>query len=203
MAVELETVRSCNRLVAPTQQEVEDLAYLYGADRSCVSVVPPGVDTDLFRRVDAGPLRTRLGLGRDDKVVLFTGRLERLKGVDTLLQALAEVIDRRSTRDVRLLVLGEDSGNGLHEAAEFGGERGRLESVARELDIAEHVTFLGKVPHDELPQYYSLADVTAIPSHSESFGLVAIESQACETPVVASRVGGLRQLVIDGAAASP
>jgi D-inositol-3-phosphate glycosyltransferase len=198
VAVELETVRSCNRLVAPTQQEVEDLAYLYGADRGCVSVVPPGVDPDIFRRVDASALRARLDLGADDKVVLFTGRLERLKGVDTLLHALAEVIDRQPASEVRLLVLGEDSGNGVHEAASYGGERARLESIARELGIAAHVRFLGKVPHDELPQYYSLADVTALPSHSESFGLVAIESQACETPVVASRVGGLRQLVIDG-----
>ena len=198
VAVELEIVRSCNRLVAPTQQEVEDLAYLYGAERQCATVVAPGVDTDAFRAVDAQPLRARLSLAPADKVILFTGRLERLKGVDTLLHALADMLARRSQNNLRLVVIGDESGNGHAEAAAYGGERGRLEALARELGVAEQVTFVGKVPHHILPQYYSLADVTAIPSHSESFGLVAIESQACETPVVASRVGGLRQLVIDG-----
>ncbi|MDP9326325.1 MAG: glycosyltransferase [Candidatus Dormibacteraeota bacterium] len=198
VAVELENVRSCNRLVAPTQVEVEDLAYLYGAERDCISVVPPGVDTDVFREVDPGDLRARIGIHPDEKVILFTGRLERLKGVDTLVHALADILARRSATDVRLLVLGEDSGNGLAEAAAYGGERGRLTALAEELGVADQVTFAGKVPHHLLPRYYSLADVTALPSHSESFGLVAIESQACRTPVVASRVGGLRQLVIDG-----
>jgi D-inositol-3-phosphate glycosyltransferase len=198
IAVELEIVRSCNRLIAPTQQEVEDLAYLYGADRDCISVVPPGVDTERFQPVDPGSLREQLGIRPEEKIILFTGRLERLKGVDTLVHALADILSRRSTPDVRLLVLGEDSGNGLAEAAAHGGERGRLQALAAELGIADQVTFAGKVPHQHLPRYYSLADVTAIPSHSESFGLVAIESQACRTPVVASRVGGLRQLVLDG-----
>jgi D-inositol-3-phosphate glycosyltransferase len=198
VAVELECVRSCNRLIAPTQQEVEDLVQLYGADRGCTSVVSPGVDTDVFREVNPGPLRARLGIDADEKVILFTGRLERLKGADTLVQAVADMLARRTQDDIRLLVLGEDSGNGHHEAAAYGGERGRLESMTRQLGIEDRVSFLGKVPHDQLPEFYSLAQVTAIPSHSESFGLVAIESQACQTPVVASRVGGLRQLVLDG-----
>ena len=196
IAVEDEIVRLCNRVISPTTQEVEDLASLYGAERGCIAVVPPGVDVDKFRRVDAGELRRKLGIGAEQRVVLFTGRLERLKGLDTLLRSIALL--REQARPVRLLVVGDDSSNGILEAGQYPGERARMEALARKLGIEDAVDFLGAVPHDALPVYYSLADVCAVPSHSESFGLVAVESQACETPVVASRVGGLRQLVFDG-----
>ena len=198
VAVELEIVRSANRLIAPTDQEVEDLAFLYGADRGCISVVPPGVDTRVFSPVASTELRRELGIGEDEKVILFTGRLERLKGVEVLLHALAAILDCRTRRDVRLLVLGADSSNGILEAGVHGGERARLEALAVEIGVDDRVDFLGTVPHEDLPAYYSLADVCAVPSYSESFGLVAIEAEACGTPVVASRIGGLRQLVLDG-----
>jgi D-inositol-3-phosphate glycosyltransferase len=198
VAVELEIVRSANRLIAPTNQEVEDLAYLYGADRGCVSVIAPGVDTTVFAPVAGDELRQRLGIGAGEKVVLFTGRLERLKGVETLIRGLAAILEGRSVRDVRLVVLGADSGNGLLEAGAHGAERARLEAVAVEVGVDDRVAFLGTISHEELPAYYSLADVCAVPSYSESFGLVAVEAAACGTPVVASRIGGLRQLVLDG-----
>ncbi|MDQ6748231.1 MAG: glycosyltransferase [Candidatus Dormibacteraeota bacterium] len=196
IAVELEIARSCNRLVAPTSREVDDLAYLYGADRSCIDVVPLGVDLERFHPIDSDPLRARLGLRGDEQVVLFTGRLERLKGVETLIRALPLLPVGRSPR--RLLVAGADSGNGVSEAGAFAGERARLAALAEELGVGHQVTFLGAVDHQELPLYYSLADVCAVPSYSESFGLVALEAQACGTPVVASRVGGLAQVVSDG-----
>jgi D-inositol-3-phosphate glycosyltransferase len=198
VAVELEIVRSTNRMIAPTAQEVEDLVFLYGADRSCISVVAPGVDTERFAPTDASELRRRLGIGDGEKVILFTGRLERLKGVEILVHALAAILDGRTERDVRLLVLGADSSNGVLEAGVHGGERARLEALAIEIGVDDRVDFLGTVPHEDLPAYYSLADVCAVPSYSESFGLVAIEAEACGTPVVASRIGGLRQLVLDG-----
>jgi D-inositol-3-phosphate glycosyltransferase len=198
VAVELEIVRSANRLIAPTNQEVEDLAFLYGADRSCVSVVPPGVDSTVFAPVDCTDLRRSLGIGNDEKVILFTGRLERLKGVETLIHALAAILDCRTRRDVRLMVLGADSSNGILEGGVHGGERARLEALAVEIGVDDRVDFLGTVNHDDLPAYYSLADVCAVPSYSESFGLVAVEAAACGTPVIASRIGGLRQLVLDG-----
>jgi D-inositol-3-phosphate glycosyltransferase len=197
VAVELEIVRSANRLIAPTNQEVEDLAFLYGADRGCVSVVPPGVDTAVFRPVDPAALRRTLGIAAEEKIILFTGRLERLKGVETLIHALAAILDRRTWRDVRLLVLGANSTNGILEAGVHGGERARLEALAVEIGVDDRVDFLGTVNHEDLPAYYSLADVCAVPSYSESFGLVAVEAAACGTPVVAARIGGLRQLVLD------
>ncbi|HEY8740663.1 MAG TPA: glycosyltransferase [Candidatus Dormibacteraeota bacterium] len=196
IAVELEIARSCNRLVAPTVREVDDLAYLYGADRSCIDVVPLGVDLERFHPTRAAPLRARLGLGADERVILFTGRLERLKGVETAIRALALLPASTSPR--RLLVAGADSGNGVSEAGDFAGEGARLRALAADLDVADRVTFLGAVDHPELPAYYSLADVCVVPSYSESFGLVALEAQACGTPVVASRVGGLTQVVADG-----
>ena len=196
IAVELEIVRSGNRLIAPTPQEVEDLAYLYGADRSCIDVVPLGVDLQRFQPRDAGPLRKRLGLAENERVILFTGRLERLKGVETAIRALPLLPAGAGPR--RLLVAGADSSNGLHEAGGFVSERARLEALTVELGVADEVTFLGAIQHQELPLYYSLADVCAVPSYSESFGLVALEAQACGTPVIASRVGGLAHVVVDG-----
>jgi D-inositol-3-phosphate glycosyltransferase len=196
IAVELEIARSCNRLVAPTDREADDLTYLYGADRSCIDVVPLGVDLDRFQPRDPAPLRLRLGLGETDRVILFTGRLERLKGVETVIRALP-LVDAAAGCP-RLLVAGADSSNGVHEAGAFAGERARLEALSAELGVADQVTFLGAVDHAELPLYYSLADVCAVPSYSESFGLVALEAQACGTPVVASRVGGLMHVVSDG-----
>jgi D-inositol-3-phosphate glycosyltransferase len=198
VAVELEIVRSTNRMIVPTAQEVEDLVFLYGADRSCISLVPPGVNTEIFAPTDSADLRRRLGLGAGEKVILFTGRLERLKGVEILVHALAAILDSRTERDVRLLVLGADSSNGILEAGVHGGERARLEALAVEIGVDDRVDFLGTVQHQDLPAYYSLADVCAVPSYSESFGMVAIEAEACGTPVVASRIGGLRQLVLDG-----
>jgi D-inositol-3-phosphate glycosyltransferase len=198
IAVEDEIARACNRLVAPTAQEVEDLAILYGAGRECAAVVAPGVDLARFHPVDTAGLRHELGLAERDRVVLFTGRLERLKGVETLIRAIDEIRRRDPELPVRLLVLGSDSSNGAREAGNRGGERGRLEGLCRRLGVADRVDFLGRVGHDRLPAYYSLADLTCVPSYNESFGFVAIESLACGTPVVASRVGGLRQLVLDG-----
>jgi D-inositol-3-phosphate glycosyltransferase len=185
-------------MIVPTAQEVEDLVFLYGADRSCISLVPPGVNTEIFAPTDSADLRRRLGIGAGEKVILFTGRLERLKGVEILVHALAAILDSRTERDVRLLVLGADSSNGILEAGVHGGERARLEALAVEIGVDDRVDFLGTVPHQDLPAYYSLADVCAVPSYSESFGMVAIEAEACGTPVVASRIGGLRQLVLDG-----
>ncbi len=197
--VEQAIVRHSDVLIASTHAESDDLVELYGAAPGKIRVIPGGVDSETFRPRRSAALRRRLGLeGR--RVVLFIGRLERLKGVETLLKAfvLLGTLRRRGAAPAHLLIIGGDSTNGRLESRSHNGEAGRLLQRAHELGVGNAVQFLGPVGHDRLPAYYSLADVCVVPSFSESFGLVALEAQACGTPVVASRVGGLAQLVKDG-----
>ncbi len=190
---ESQLVRSADRLVAGSVSEARDLMRLYGAVRNRICVAQPGVDLRVLRPRETEELRDRLGLdGR--RVLLFAGRLEPLKGADTLLEAVAELGGNERFDDVVTLVIGEDSGDG--EAA--GGERRRLEEVVGGHGLGSRVLFLGAVEHEDLAAYYALADICVVPSRTESFGLVALEAQALGTPVVATAVGGLTEVVADG-----
>ena len=198
IAVEQAIVRNSDRLIASSTQEADDLVRLYGASRNRVSVVAPGVDLRVFNERPTGTLRKRLGLG-DARVVVFAGRLERLKGAETVIRALALLtVDRAQPEAPVLLVIGNDSHNGATESRLSGGERSRLEALAESLGIRGQVRFIGSVEQPELARYLSLAAVCVVPSYSESFGLVALEAAACGTPVVAARVGGLPTIVKDG-----
>src|SRR2546428_12442019 len=198
IAVEQSIVRNSDRLIASSLQEADDLVRLYGASRSRVSVVAPGVDLDLFGPRPTEALRTELGLG-DAPVVVFAGRLERLKGTEIVIRALALLAgaSEPSDRPV-LIIIGADSHNGASESRASGGERARLEALTRALGVASQVRFLGSIDQAALARYLSLAAVCVVPSYSESFGLVALEASACGTPVVAARVGGVPAIVRDG-----
>jgi D-inositol-3-phosphate glycosyltransferase len=174
-------------LVVASDDERDRLIRLYGANASRISVVPCGVNLDVFRPIDKKQARGQLGLRDDDHILLFVGRIEPLKGVDILLGAAAQLTD---DADCFVLVVGGDGASGE-------GEMGHLRSLASQLGIAERVSFLGAVDHERLPLFYSAADVCVVPSFYESFGLVALEAMACGTPVVASRVGGLTGTVRD------
>jgi D-inositol-3-phosphate glycosyltransferase len=174
-----------DRVICASEGEKEMLASLYGVPPSLVSVVPCGVDTDVFRPIDKSGARKVLGLPPKERIVLFVGRIEPLKGIDVLLRAVADLDGRP-----RVLVIGGD-GKDIARKAE-------LASLAAELRIADKITFLDAVPHGELPLYYNAADVCVVPSYYESFGLVAVEAMACGVPVIASRVGGLKETVQDG-----
>ena len=176
-------------IVASTEFERQDLVDLCGARPDRVRVIPPGVDLQTFHPLARADSRRRLGLGSvDDGVVLFAGRLERLKGVEIVLRSFAAV-SARNRRPLRLVIAGEDS----QDAAE--SEKKRLQDVAAVLGIEDRVSFVGPVEHSRLRRYYSAADVCMMPSYSESFGLVALEAQACGCPVIAADVSGLASVV--------
>ena len=183
---EAKIVASADRLVAPTFYERSQLVRLYGAIPSKIEVIPCGVDLERFRPVDKLAARRRLGI-TDRRVVLFVGRMDPLKGLDILLQAVAKLEDRDG---LRVLVVG-GSLNGDHALS-------RYQDQARALGIAGQVTFLGSLVQERLPSYYNAADVCVVPSYYESFSLVAVEALACGTPVIASRVGGLTGILRDG-----
>jgi D-inositol-3-phosphate glycosyltransferase len=187
--VEAELAQQANLLIASTEDEAQELIAGYGADPQRVCVVPPGVDLGMFQPMDRAVARRKIGYG-SGRLLLFVGRLERLKGVEVAIRSLGLLRDRRHD-DVRLLILGEDS----HEGDE--SEKARLKAIAAEVGVRDRVDFVGSVAHHELPYFYAAADVCVMPSYSESFGLVALEAQACGCPVVASGVSGLRSVVRD------
>ena len=172
--------------MAFSEHEREAIARLYNTVGDNIEAVPCGVDVERFRPIDSDQAKRDLGL-QGSKVVLYVGRIEPLKGIDILLKAVAQLEQPES---VKTLIVGGDSGS--------DGEMERLKTLAGELSISSQVSFLGRVEQQELPAYYSAADVCVVPSYYESFGLVALESMACGTPVVASRVGGLPTIVKDG-----
>jgi D-inositol-3-phosphate glycosyltransferase len=187
--VEAELAQQADLLIASTEDEAQELVHGYGADPQRVRVVPPGVDLGMFQPVDRAEARRKIGYDAG-RILLFVGRLERLKGVEIAIRALGLLRDRQHD-DVRLLILGEDS----HEGDE--SEKDRLKAVAAEVGVRDRVDFIGSIAQHELPYFYAAADVCVMPSYSESFGLVALEAQACGCPVVASGVSGLRSVVRD------
>ena len=188
-----QVVDAADRLIANTDQEASELVRLYGADPDRVSTVNPGVDLDRFRPGDKRAARESLGLPPDAAVLLFVGRIQPLKAPDVLLRTAAELIARDPERREKLVVavVGGPSGSGLAEPT-------HLHRLARRLGIADVVRFVKPVDQTRLADWYRAADIAVVPSYSESFGLVAIEAQACGTPVVAARVGGLATAVADG-----
>lgn len=190
--IEGEIAQQADLLVASTEEEAAELVSGYGADGSRVYVVPPGVDLATFQPVDRAHARRKIGFG-DGRMLLFVGRLERLKGAEAAIRALALLNDRRHA-DIRLVIVGEDARGASGEES----EKRRLKAVATEAGVRDRVDFAGSVAHLELPYFYSAADVCVMPSYSESFGLVALEAQACGCPVVGSGVSGLRSVVRDG-----
>ena len=196
---EAQVVEAADRLVANTQGEAGELVDLYGADPGKVRVVPPGVDLELFTPGDGAAARARVGLPRNAHVLLFVGRIQPLKAPDVLLRAAAVLLARRPElrQSLVVAVLGGPSGSGV-------GKPRALQELAQQLGIDAQVRFVPPVDRVTLAQWYRAADLVAVPSYSESFGLVAIEAQACGTPVVAAAVGGLpfavgdSGLLIDG-----
>jgi D-inositol-3-phosphate glycosyltransferase len=184
-----QVVAEADRLIASTAEEAGQLIELYGADPGQVRTVAPGVDLDTFTPGDAHAARVRLGLRPDVPTLLFVGRIQPLKAPDVLLRAAAVLRDELPA--LQVVILGAPSGTGLAEPHWLSG-------LAGELGLGDTVRFVPPVPREVVADYYRAADVTVVPSYNESFGLVALESQACGTPVAAASVGGLTTAVRDG-----
>jgi D-inositol-3-phosphate glycosyltransferase len=187
---EVQVVEAADRLIANTSGERAELIELYSAEPEKVVVVPPGVDLTLFSPGDQRRARAEVGLPVDAKVLLFVGRIQPLKAPEVLVEAAAELLARHPQwrGELVVAVLGGPSGSGLAHPRS-------LQELSTSLGIEGQVRFVPPVPRTELAQWYRAADLVAVPSHSESFGLVAVEAQACGTPVVAARVGGLPSAV--------
>lgn len=182
-------VGCADSVIASCRIEAEQLAGLYHADPERIAIVAPGVEHAFFAPGDRRQARRAMGLAPDRPVVLFVGRIQPLKGPAIAVEAFAEV--RRSTPAVLVVIGGPSGPHGAEELAE-------VRHVVRRNDLAGSVRFLEPQPHEILSTYFRAADACVVPSHSESFGLVALEAAACGVPVVASAVGGLTTLVDDG-----
>mgnify|MGYP001007350736 CR=1 FL=1 len=190
---EAQVVEAASVLVANTAEEATQLVDLYDADPRKVRVVPPGVDLDVFRPGDQRAARQAVGLPEDALVMLFVGRIQPLKAPDVTVRAAAELVRRDPALRDRLVVgvLGGPSGSGLAKPE-------ALQELTAQLGLGDIVRFVPPVSRAALADWYRAADLVTVPSYNESFGLVAVESLASGTPVVAAAVGGLPVAVGDG-----
>jgi D-inositol-3-phosphate glycosyltransferase len=192
---EKRVLKRANRLIVATEAEKAQLQWLYKGDVQKMRVIPPGVDTGHFYPIPRDEARQYIGISPHQRIVLFVGRIEPLKGIDTLIRAMSCMKFQNVGRPVYLAVIG---GEPEASPSAMTDEMTRLQSLSDELCMGQTVMFLGKRAQDTLPYYYSAAEVLVMPSFYESFGMVALEAMACGTPVIASQVGGLAFLVKDG-----
>ncbi len=183
---ERDLAQNCCHIIAPTEREKEALISYYGAPPEKIGVVPCGVNLELFQPLDRETAKRELGLF-DEKIVLFVGRLEPLKGLEQLIKAVPYL---QSEQKPRLVIVGGDENSRYEEE--------RLLKLSRNLGIEDSVTFSGSIKQERLPYFYNAADVCVVPSYYESFGLVALESLACGTPVVSTDVGDAINIVRQG-----
>ncbi|MBD2326434.1 glycosyltransferase family 1 protein [Alkalinema sp. FACHB-956] len=180
-------------VVSTSPQELEHLRSWVSQD-GYIEIIPCGTDIERFHRQSKADARHQLGFGPQESIVLYVGRFDPRKGIETLVRAFAQSQAQLSPTEAnqrKLVIVG---GSDPHHID--GQERCRIEQLIQELGIADRTVFAGQIGHDRLPLYYTSADVCVIPSHYEPFGLVAVEAMACGTPVVASDVGGLKFTVI-------
>lgn len=194
LRVERELIGAVDQIVAPNPDERAELVWRLGAKDCQVCTLPPGIDLEMFQPANSALARARLGLP-DAPLVLFVGRIDPIKDIDTLLEAMADLINRHEGESPPYLVI---VGGEIDAAGIPIGSLSTVVEKANVLGIRDQLIFLGSRPQSELPEIYAAASVVAVSSRYESFGLVAVEAMACGTPVVATRVGGMRFTIEEG-----
>jgi glycosyltransferase involved in cell wall biosynthesis len=189
LAVEKACLETADRIVATSPQEEEHMRSLV-SQKGLIEIIPCGTDIEKLGSVERDAARQKLGIPPEAKVVLYVGRFDRRKGIETLVRAIAKS-PWRSNGSLRLII-----GGGYRPGQSDGIECDRIKTIVKELGLEGIVTFPGRLSDEDLPFYYAAANVCVVPSHYEPFGLVAIEAMACRTPVVASKVGGLQFTVV-------
>ena len=193
---EKKVLQRADRIIVATEAEKAQLQWLYKADVRKARVIPPGVDVSHFYPIPMDEAKLYVGVPQNLRMILFVGRIEPLKGVDTLIRAVSCLeFQQAGIGPVYLAIIGGEPDANTEDMTD---EMTRLQKLCDELAVGQTVIFLGKRAQDSLPYYYSAAEVLVMPSFYESFGMVALEAMACGTPVIASQVGGLAYLVKDG-----
>ncbi|MDE3078285.1 MAG: glycosyltransferase, partial [Chloroflexota bacterium] len=193
--MEANVMATADLIIATSPSDKQEMIRFYGVAPQKVAIVPPGLDLGLFRPMDRAEAKRSLGLA-DRRVLLFVGRMDRIKGVETLLRATAQLLRSDPQFELLLLIVGGD--RQIRVMDDASRELLRLRAIVSDLGLRQAVRFVGPKEQSELPTYYAAADVCAVPSYAESFGMVAVEAMACGTPVVAAGVGGLQSTIVDG-----
>lgn len=191
---EFRLISEADIITTPSSSDRQYLKYLYGANESKMVEVPPGVNTELFYPVDKNIAKEKIGVNPQEKIIVFVGRIEPLKGIDAILYALKILQQKAPDLQIRLLIIGGDI---TQHIKQWSPQLKQLESLRRILKISELVDFVGQQPQNRLRDYYNAAEIVVMPSHYESFGMAAAEAMACGVPVITTNVTGISDLIDD------
>jgi D-inositol-3-phosphate glycosyltransferase len=189
---ELEMTKASQAIIAPSESDASYLEYLYEADPSTIFVVPPGVDTKVFRPIAKHEARKFVGAKSSEKIVMFVGRIEPLKGIDMLMYAMKVVNHDHPDLNLKMYIVGGDISQ---DVSSWSAELKKLEELRKVLRIPDVVHFVGQKPQHELTYFYNAADIVVMPSHYESFGMAALEAMMCGVPVITTNVTGISSLI--------
>lgn len=184
--------QKADKIITPTESEFDYLQYLYNAKKEKITIIPPGVNTELFKPLDKVESKKMIGADQDEKMILFVGRLEPLKGLDMLLYAIKVLVQKNPALKTSLWIVGGDISQ---KSKLWSNQLKMLEKLRKLLNISMHVNFVGQQSQLRLPYYYNAAELVIMPSHYESFGIVALEAMACGTPVITTNVAGVSSLI--------